>query len=371
MAWPEKLPSGRYRGGYRDARGKKQWVPGTFSHKAKATRAASVAEEEARQKAWLDPEAFKRPWGTWCDEWWPTRSVEPSTLGRDASRRTSHLDPAWADVPIGAITRHEVKAWAMRLRAGGLGPSSVQRCVHLLSASLAAAVDAEVLEYNPAARIKLPKGALADERYLQPGEYDAIREQLPDTDSQLVADFLVGTGVRWGEMAGLHRHRLNLVGGTVEIVETYDERAGTVKPYPKGRRARGVPLRDDLVAALRIHLEDTPDPGSCGCDHVSGRCRSGLVFTTASGVPLRNSNWSIRWRKAVTASGVGHARIYDLRHTFASWMLQNGASLEEVGQVLGHLSTETTKIYAHLARKHSASVREAINAPRLPHEGTA
>jgi integrase len=360
MGWAEKLPSGRYRAVYRDGGGKRRSA-GIYTHKATAVREAGAKEVTARKKMWSDPDAYKTPWDKWADEWWPTRTVEASTLARDSSRRKTHLDPRWTGVAIGAITRQDVKAWAASMRAAGTGPAVVQRCVHLLSASLAAALDAEIIEYNPAARIKLAKGQQAGERYLTDDEFEAIRRQMPTELDQLVVDTLVETGVRWGELAGLHRSRLDLKRKIARIVETYSETDGTIKGYTKSRRIRDVPLSNRLAAALKKHLEAMPAPLSCGVEHKSGKCRSGLVFTTPTGHPLRNSNWSPAWRTAVEHSGVGQVRPYDLRHTYASRLLQDGVSLAEVGKLLGHVSPQTTAIYAHLEKDPSTVARASLN----------
>lgn len=370
MAWAERLPSGRYRGVYRDGDGKRRSA-GTFSHKAKAEREAAAKEVDARSMLWRDPESYKRPWGEWADEWETARQVEASTAQADGVRRRKHLDPRWADVPIGSITRHDVKAWAVKLRATKISPSTVQRIVHLFSASLNAAMDAEIIETNPASRIRLPKGAQEQERFLTHEEYSAIREQLVDTDTQLVTDLLVNTGLRWSEMAGLHWARVDLSRGVLLVVEVYDELPGTIKPYPKGRQARTVPLTGDLVAALAEHQRVRGRGKECGLEHTAGICRSGLVFSTATGRPLRNSNWAAGWRRAVLEADVGHVRIHDLRHTYASWLLQRGIPLAEVGRLLGHVSTQTTAKYAHLADSPNEAVRLALAAPRLPHEGDA
>lgn len=365
MAWAERLPSGKYRGVYRDAAGKKHSA-GLFTHKSQATRVAGEKEVAARRTISADPEAYRRPWGEWCDEWWPTRGVEPTTLRIDESRRRTHLDPKWSTIPLGSIRRHDVKAWAAAMGRAGVGPSTVQRAVHLFSASLEAAVDAEILDANPAARIKLGKGAQAQERFLTREEYDAIREQLPTTDHQLVADLLVNTGLRWGEMAGLHWNRVDLDRGVLRVVETWDEPSGRMKSYPKGRQVRDVPLTPELVTAL----EKRPRrPVDCGVPHAAGRCRSSLVLTTDRGAVLRNSNWAEDWRRAVEESKVGHARIHDLRHTYASWLLQQGIPLAEVGRLLGHVSTQTTAKYAHLSAPPNEAVLTALSvaAPILPH----
>jgi integrase len=361
MGWAEKLPSGRYRAVYRDAAGTRRSA-GTFSHKPAAVRAANAAEDDARRTMAKDPEGYRRPWGEWCDEWWPTRHVEASTLRNDASRRRNHLDPRWADVPIGSITRQDVRAWAAQLRAGGLGVETVKRCVHLLSASLGAAVDAEVIATNPAARLKLGGGTHEQERYLTREEYGALWDAMPTTEDRLIFETLCHTGLRWAELAGLHRSRVDLGRGVVRVVETYDELAGRIKAYPKGKTARDVPLTPSLVAAYRALPAAA---GECDVVHQVGRCPSPLLLTSSEGRPLRNSNWATKvWRPAVERAGIGHVRIHDCRHTYASWLLQAGVPLAEVGRLLGHRSTATTARYAHLAETPTAAVLAAL----VPHE---
>lgn len=362
MAWAEKLPSGKWRGLYRDAAGRRRSA-GTFTHKAEALRTANVAETDVRRSGRRDPDAARQTWGSWAQTWWAARDVAPTTAKADAIRRRLHLDPRWSNTPIGEITRHDVKAWVADLRADGVGPETVKRIVHLFSASMTAAIDAEVIESNPAARLRLAGGAKAQERFLTREEYAAIRQQLPTAGDQLVADLLVYTGLRWGEMAGLHWNRVNLLQKRVRVVETFDEVSGRIKAYPKGKRVREVPLTDDLVAALGT-------PGGhdgCGVEHQVGVCRSSLVITSERGCVVRNSNWSVTWRDAVQRAGVGHTRPHDLRHTYASWLLQAGVSLARVGQLLGHESTQTTARYAHLADTPWDDVRDALAAPRLPH----
>ena len=138
----------------------------TFTHKPRAERAAAVAEQRARRSLASDPDAGRRLGGEWADEWWPTRQIEPQTAITDLGRRRNHLDPRWADVPIGAIRRHDVNAWVSSMRAAGVGAGTIAHAVRLLSLSLAAAVDAEIIYSNTAARIRLPPAAAATERYL-------------------------------------------------------------------------------------------------------------------------------------------------------------------------------------------------------------
>lgn len=359
MAWTEKLPSGKHRGLYRDAAGRRRSV-GTFPHKAAAMRAAAAKEIEVRRRLRDDPDAHKKLWGVWVEEWWPTRGVEPSTERTDRGRLEKHLKPRWEGVQLGAIRRYDVKRWVADLLRGGMSPSTAQRCVHLLSASLVAAVDAEILDGNPAARIDVAKGGQKVERFLTHAEFDAVLEQMSTDDERLVAEFLAYTGLRWGEMAGLHAHRVDLARAQVWVVETYDEKSSQIKAYPKGEAARSVPLTASLVEQLKTRLADRPT-GPCGVDHRLGDCRHRLVFTSPRGSVLSNSNYANRvWLPALLDAKVERARLHDLRHTYASWLLQAGVSLAEVGQLLGHKVAATTQRYAHLGEVRHDSVLAAL-----------
>jgi integrase len=368
MAWAERLPSGKYRGLYRDAHGDKRSA-GTYTHKARARNAAAAKEENARRSMLRDPEAFRRPWREWVEEWWPDRKVEASTAKVDKGRLDRHLMPRWGAVPIGSITRHDVKAWTSQMARDGVGPTTVQRCTHLLSASLVAAMDAEIIDSNPAARLKLPGSAKAQERYLTREEFGTLIEHLPTTADRLIVDFATHTGMRPGEWAGIHWNRVDLDRGLVRVVETFSELGGFIKAYPKGRKARDVPLSDDLAHTLWLEREARGDLDvGCGVPHAVGQCRSSLVLRTHGGSVVRNSNWSPIWREAVAAAGIGHARPYDMRHTFASWLLQDRTvSLAELSQLMGHASINTTMIYAHLDEIPSERVKLALGAPRKSH----
>jgi integrase len=362
---------------YRDAHGIKQPVrdakgKGTvYTHKAEAKREASAAEAEARENPWADPASRSRTWGDWADEWWPTRTVAAVTLRNDASRRRTHLDPEWADVPLGAITRQGVRAWAAEMKRDGSSWSTVRLAVALLSESLSAAVDAGVLPANPAARLKLPKGRVAQERYLTQDEFDAVVAHLGTVNDQVIVSVLVFTGVRWGELAGLHWHRVDLERRMLVVAETYDEGSHEIVALPKGKQPRYVPIPPWLVAWLQELSEESRHESSCGLPHTEGRCRSGLVFTSRRGKALHHSNFTRRvWTPAVELSGIGHTRIHDLRHTYASWLLQAGTSLARVQQLLGHDDPKTTQKYAHLEVRldDELPLPKPVVATHLPHE---
>lgn len=350
MPWVELQKSGKYRAMYRLPDGRRRSA-GTFVHKKKAQSAAAVAEAEAASTGWRDPSASQRTWGEWCETWWRTRGVEPGTLKRDASSRDATLIPKWGNVPLDEITRFDVKEWAADLLEEGMSPATVQKRVYLLSASLVSAIDKEIIATNPAFRIPIAKGETDDRRYLTHDEADAILSAPMSPLDLSVIQTLLGTGLRWGEVVGLQVGRVDFKRGVIQVAEVWDREAARLKAYPKSGHRRDVPIRPYLAPLLQEQIGDRAE---------------GHVFLR-NGYRLQYSNW----RKSVWLPALEHAklkevRIHDLRHTFASWLLQDPVApltLAEVGQLLGHASSQTTQIYAKLASEVSPRVRAAMTSP--------
>lgn len=338
MAWTEKLPSGRYRAGYRASDGKKRYLPGTFSHRPRAEREAAAAERDARVLGWRDPSSAARPWGEWAEEWWETRKVEPATLRREMSMRRNHIDGHWSGVRLIDITKHDVRAWAGLLAKKGLEPSSVQRILNVFRSSLSSAVDAEILVANPADRVRVKVGEKDVRRYLTQDEARALLAQFSGVDLAMVSTLLY-CGLRWGEMAGLQSSRVR--GGSIRVAEVWDTSERELKAYPKGRSIRDVPVPPHLAQLLPLN----------------GR----MVFSKPNEPIPDYSNWRKSvWLPAVDRAQIGPTKIHDLRHTYASWLLQAGVPLAEVGRLLGHADPSTTQIYAHLAETPTAHIFAAL-----------
>lgn len=352
MAWTEKLPSGKYRARYRLPDGGKRTLDEHFTHKSFALKAASVAETEAAKLGWRDPEAAGKAWGEWCLEWWPTRSVSAGTESRDRTIRDAILMPKWATTRLVDINRHSVRAWAAEMIGEGAAPATVKRRVYLLSSSLTGAIDAEILESNPAAGLHLPSGQTDTRRYLSRDEATRLLLALREHEGvghDLVLTML-NTGLRWGEAVGLQVGRVDLERGILRVAEVWDDEVNELRPYPKSRRIRQVPLVPMLEPVL--------------ARAIGGRTE-GYVFLERGHV-VHHSNWRTRvWLRAIEEAGIPGTRIHDLRHTYASWLLQAGIPLAEVGRMLGHVSPATTQIYAHLAEVPSAAILAAL-APFSP-----
>lgn len=360
MPWGEKRSSGLYRAGWRDAAGKIQHSEAIYLTKHAAEAAAWVAAGEARKPRVTSD----LTWSQWKDLWLPSRwsEVAASTRDGDEGRIRKWVEPQWGAVLLSDITTVKVRAWVRRLRSDGVSPSSIEKIYRLLSASLRDAVEDEVLTANPCSGIKLAPPEPGHERWLEPEEVDravGFMERPYSTAVQLLAE----TGLRYGELAGLHWQRVDLRHGRAHVVEAWSRAGGWIEPYPKGRKLRTIPLSDK---AQEILTSLARNPGTCGQQHHGGvACRSTLVLTGPRGVPLDSHNMRDRhWVPALELAGIDHARQHDLRHSHASWLAQAGVALTDIAEMLGHSDAYVTARYKHMANRHLDRVREALNGVR-------
>ncbi|MEU6245814.1 site-specific integrase [Streptomyces sp. NPDC047024] len=256
--------------------------------------------------------------------------------------------PYWADWEMRAMGRMDVQAWVRSLMLEGKGASAIRRSYNLLHSLMQAAVDEDIISVTPCRRTELPPEAVKPPEWFTLDQAQAILDELsgPWRTLALLAFY---TGLRWGESSGLHGKRIDWLRSRLFVVEV-NTKSG-IKEYPKTAKSRReVPIPDHVLDALARHMHDR-DP-------------DGVVFTTVTkgraGRLLIDGNWRRQtWWPAVRAAryvdtdrkrrAVPEYPPHSMRHTCASWLVQQGVSLYEVQHLLGHESYQTTQRYAHLA----------------------
>lgn len=329
-----------------------------FLNKSAAENYAADREAELRAGRSADS---RMTWGQWHQPWMDSRLISANTANSDWPRVRKWLLPRWGDVRLADITQFDIQTWVAELHRAGCSPASVDKLAHLLSGSLAAAVDKRLLNATPYVRIKLPEVAPGSEFYFEPEQIDRALAELVQP-YRLAVLILVFTGMRFGEMAGLHWQRVDRGQRRIEVVEAWSTSAHRIE-LNKGRRLRGVPILTELAA----ELGDPVAGRSCGLVHADHQapCRSPLVCPAPGGGALDARNVRRRhWYPALDAAGLTRARQHDLRHTFASWLRQRGVSLDDVGEVLGHSQQSTTLRYAHVGAAHLERIQVAMQPPK-------
>jgi integrase len=312
MAHVRKLPSGKWQGLYYDPARRKR-TAGVFTTKKVALDAAREEERRIPRQTWTDPALARVPFSEWAAHHISTMiDQRDSTRVRDDSYLRTHLLPAFGNFPIGGIEPLDVQRWVTKLSASGLAPATVAICYRLMARIMTAAVESDYISRTPCRGVRLPRIQKEEMRFLSPQELGRLAVAAPARHRApvLTAGYI---GLRWGEIAGLKRRRLNLLRGTIEIAETLTEGRGTLgfgEPKTKASR-RTLTLPRFLVEELQAHLEKhSTNPE--------------LVFSGRDGGPLRRNNSRRRvWLPAVEATGLAPLRFHDLRHTAAGLMIAN------------------------------------------------
>jgi len=299
--------------------------------------AEALAWLAARQKS-ADTATFADFFETYVDQLTGVTVRTRSDYRAQKRRYLAELDP----LPLVLITRGHVTSIVNRLEHEGRSPKTIKNVVHMLSSCLALAMDEGLIARNPCRRVNLPKAQLGTvrARFLTHEEVGALYDATPEHYRPLVA-FLVGTGLRWSEATALQARHVDLVNGTIRVEQAW-------KRIPGGWEI-GTPKSEK---ALR-----TVNPATLALVAVQPLLRKprDLVFTTPAGNPVRHANfynrvWVPACKKADLVDLDGKTpRIHDTRHTFASWLISDGQSLEAVQDQLGHEQIQTTRaVYARL-----------------------
>ena len=158
-----------------------------------------------------------------------------------------------------------------------------------------------------------------------------------------------GCGLRQKEIFGLRVEDIDFLRRSVRVQHQLDEH-GSLEPLKTPASYRVIPLPEVVGLALSQHL----------AQHGSG---SGVVFTASDGQPVRRNSFGKVWRRAVGEAGVSGLRLHDMRHVYASALIDAGESVKTVQRRLGHSSAAMTlDIYLHLWPESDERSRAAIDA---------
>jgi integrase/recombinase XerD len=175
---------------------------------------------------------------------------------------------------------------------------------------------------------RLPKALTNEEieRLLTP--------EMPETPAglcdQAVLELAYASGLRLAELRGIRLEQLHLEAGFINVIG-------------KGNKERVVPAGSKAVAALRRYLE-------AGRPKLVTPKSPGAVFLTKRGTPFAPVTLWLRIKARVRRAGIGrNATPHMLRHSFATHLLENGADLRVIQELLGHANISTTEVYTHVA----------------------
>lgn len=241
----------------------------------------------------------------------------------DERLERNHVSAALGQKLLSEITQTEIENWLAVLVEQGYSPATCNRVLAVLKTMFSYVVERGVIASSPAKAVRPLNNPGRRERFLSKLEGRELLRRLAADKCQKakIIQLLILTGARKSEILRARWEDLD------------QENRVLIVPLAKSGKMRRVILSDE---ALAVFAAITPIPGSPWI--FPGRDRTRPLTDVYD-----------YWRKIRTELGLGTTRIHDLRHTFASVLVNLGHTLYKVQQLLGHASPQTTMRYAHLA----------------------
>ncbi|MCC6444569.1 MAG: tyrosine recombinase XerC [Armatimonadetes bacterium] len=243
------------------------------------------------------------------------------------------------------ITYHDIRAFLAFLKENGAGAATVARRLAALRAFFRYLVRGGHLEHNPIVGISNPRKERRLPKVLTEREMDALSqsqavEKILEIRDHAIIETLYASGVRVSEMVGLDVSDLDIAAGEMRVMgKRAKERLAFL-----GRSA--IEALSDYFALARPHLAARNPKGDCGA-----------LFLNYKGGRLSSRSVAILMEKYTQEAALRQkATPHTLRHSFATHLLEHGADLRSVQEMLGHTSLTTTQIYTHLTADHLKEV---------------
>jgi len=333
-----KLAGGSWAYRFRDEEGRRRQVGGLRT-KGEASAGLALALDTARRggnglsRDLTVAEAIER--------YLAQHDVDPATTNK-LERQLRQAKAAFGERDLSSLRADELGAWRKRL-----SPGSRHDLFRALKQVLEQATRWGWIDANPAAYVKNPKPKRAEfQPFTSWEEIEAIAAELGPRFGPIVV-FAAGTGLRPEEWIALERRHLDRAAAAVTVERVFTQ--GRLKQCAKTtRQRRRVPLRARVLEAL-----ETLPP----------RLDSPLLFPAARGGYIDLERFRSReWHPALRAAGVEPRRIYDLRHTYATWSLAAGVGLFTLSRRMGTSLAMIDATYGHLAPDDEGHERALLDA---------
>jgi len=282
----------------------------------------------------------------WCHHTVKGR-VDPNTWYRSYRQKCEDLiAPYFEKVPLAELSAEDVEDWHAALlerpsrRGGTLSPSTVVTAHAIFSSCLKEAVRRKRMPFNPCSIVSPPHADREPPDPPSADELDAVLAACREWPTGARWVLAICTGLRQSEALGLRWRDVRLTGAASVMVRKPQSRISGewVWKDPKSRKSRrSVPLPAIAVGALKAHRERqaVADIG-------------GLVFTRASGEPVHGSTDWEDWQALLGSAGVRRYRVHDIRHAYATELLEAGEDPRVVQDLMGWSTAKMAEIYQHV-----------------------
>ena len=243
----------------------------------------------------------------------------------------------------GDVKSTDLRQFIYGLKAAGLAPSSIRRKISSLRSYFGFLLAEAIIESDPSELLEGPKSGRALPTVLSAEEVEALLDAPNGEDplaprDRAMLELMYAAGLRISELIALRTRDLDM-----------EERL--VRVRGKGSKERIIPFGGKAAEAITVYLE------TARAGLAKGRAHDGALFLGRRGRRLsRMGAWKIIRRNVDRAGIRKRVTPHTIRHTFATHLLQGGADIAAVQEMLGHVDISTTQIYTHLDRSYLRKV---------------
>jgi integrase len=261
---------------------------------------------------------------------------KPATLRGYRQALEDHVLPLLGGRKMNAVTTSDLQALVDRWGGEDQSPSTIRNSIKPLQAIYRRARAREGLAVNPTRDLELPAPSPKEVEIVAPEVAAQLLDVLPTEDRALWATALYA-GLRYGELRALRWSAVDLAGGAIRVMESWDPKEGAIAPKTKNSQ-RTTPLPGLLRDYLMEHRIAAGEPPV-----------DVLVFGDESGRPFQAATIYRRADRAWKAQALGRLRLHQARHTYASFMIAAGVNAKALSSFMGHSSIKVTfDLYGHL-----------------------
>ncbi|MDB4874092.1 MAG: Tyrosine recombinase xerC [Gemmatimonadetes bacterium] len=277
------------------------------------------------------------------------QGTSPLTLEayrRDVERLVDYARAKGAAAP-GDVTSRILREFVYHLKDVGLAPASIRRNISAVRTYFKFLLSDGVVARDPSERLETPKRWRTLPDVLTIAEIEALLasptlEQPLAFRDRAMLELAYGAGLRVSEWITL---------GVKDVL--FEEKL--VRVFGKGSKERLVPIGRSAIGAVATYMRELRPRLEKGAG-------KGILFLNARGEPLsRMGAWKILARHVETAKITKHVSPHTLRHSFATHLLEHGADLRAVQEMLGHVDISTTQIYTHVDREYLRKVHKQFH----------
>ena len=264
------------------------------------------------------------------------RRLSPHTqlaYKKDLSDWSTYLAAEMGVNQLSEVNASQIRSWLASLRASGISSRSIVRKISALKSFYKFLLRKGVVEKNPLVQISSPKISkslpvfIREEEAAQMGQTLAIAsEDWKGFNARLLVTLFYYTGMRLSELINLKEEQLELSRSQLKVLG-------------KGNKERIIPLHADLIALIKEYIQKKQDQFTS--------TESYLLLTESGKKLYPRYAWQLVNQVLGAATTVQKKSPHVLRHSFATHLLNNGADLNAVKELLGHSSLAATQVYTH------------------------